>query len=73
MDDHSKLPTLEVVIRNGSPVWRVCGMGLCVEDRSGTRAQEAFRVLCLAKGLHPPVNDDKAPCRGPSEVDEPGL
>jgi len=73
MQDHSKLPSLEVVIRNGSPVWRVCGMGLCVEDRSGVRAQKAFRDLCFTKGLRPSVSDDTAPCRGPSEVDEPGL
>ena len=36
--DHREFPTVEVFIRDSQPIGRVCGMGLCVEDPSGTRA-----------------------------------
>lgn len=71
--DTRHLPTREVVIRDGQPVWRICGMGLCVEDRSGTRAAAEFDALCLSMGMQPPRHGPELPTRGPSEVDEPGV
>lgn len=65
-------PTVEVVIRNGQPIWQVCGAGLCVEEKSGSRAMDAFRALCCSRGITPPTGA-APPYRGPSEVDEPGL
>lgn len=66
------MPTREVVIRDGEPIWRICGMGLCVEDRSGIRAAAEFDALCLSMGIEPP-DGPAVPVRGPSEVDEPGV
>lgn len=66
------LPTREVIIRDGEPWWRVCGMGLCVEDRSGSRAEAQFQALCRSAGIEPDVAQ-WPPERGPSEVDEPGV
>jgi hypothetical protein len=71
--DTRNLPTQEVVIRDGQPIWRVCGSGLCVEDPSGTRAMSAFKALCLSRGIEPLCMDPILPCRGPSECDEPGV
>jgi hypothetical protein len=71
--DTRSLPTQEVVIRDGQPVWRVCGAGLCVEDASGTRAMSAFRALCLSRGIEAPCIDPIMPCRGPFESDEAGV
>ena len=71
--DSRSLPTREVVIRNGQPVWRICGQGLCVEDSSGTRAQADFEALCLSMGADPPIWGPCQPERDPSEVDEPGI
>lgn len=62
------LPTQEVVIRDGQPIWRVCGDGICVEDASGTKAMETYKAL-----RQPPAIAPIAPCRGPSECDEPGV
>lgn len=71
--DTRQLPTQEVVIRNGQPVWRVCGSGMCIEDASGTRAMNAYRALCASRGIEPPFVGLELPCRGPSESDEPGV
>jgi hypothetical protein len=71
--DVRRLPTTEVVIRNGQPIWRVCGAGMCVEDCSGTRAMVTFRALCASRGITPPCDGIELPCRGPSESDEPGV
>lgn len=71
--DARNLPTREVVIRDGQPVWRICGQGICVEDRSGTRAEAEFLALCRSMGVEPPSSDQAPPRRGPSEVDEPGV
>jgi hypothetical protein len=71
--DLRQLPTQEMIIRNGQPIWRVCGQGYCVEDASGTRAMAAFRALCSSRGIEAPCTGPVMPCRGPSEVDEPGV
>lgn len=70
--DTRDLPTREVVIRDGQPVWRVCTRDLCVEDRSGQRAASMFEALCASRGIQLPTGD-APPARGPSEVDEPGV
>jgi hypothetical protein len=67
------LPTWEVVIRNGQPIWRVCGAGVCVEAGSGSRALADFEALCRTHGIEPPRGGPSLPERGPSEVDEPGV
>jgi hypothetical protein len=67
------LPTWEVVPRGGQLVWRVCGMGMCVEECSGARAAEEFDALCRSRGIEPPRHGPTLPRRGPSEVDEPGV
>ena len=71
--DVRTLPTQELVIRDGQPIWRVCGQGYCVEDASGTRAMAAFRALCSSRGIEAPCTGPVMPCRGPSESDEPGV
>lgn len=70
--DTRDLPTREVVIRDGQPIWRICTRDLCVENRSGHRADDEFRALCVSKGIEIPAGD-APPARGPSEVDEPGV
>lgn len=72
MNDFRALPTQEVIIRHGEPIWRVCGHGLCVEDRSGTKVMAAFRAECIRQGIEPPAGPSM-PCRGPSESTEPGV
>lgn len=62
----ANMPTIEVVVRDGEPIWRVCAAGYCVEDRSGVRARELLDALCVSRGIEPPR-------RGPCEVDEPGV
>jgi hypothetical protein len=69
----SDLPTLEVIPRSGRLYWRVCGMGLCVEECSGEKARAAFDALCRSRGIKPPTAGPDQPRRGPSEVDEPGV
>lgn len=71
--DTRDLPTTEVVIRDGQPVWQVCGAGMCVEERSGRRAMDAFLALCASRGIVPPCTGPELPCRGPTESDEPGV
>lgn len=74
MTDTSRdLPTRELVIRDGQAIWRICGLGMCVEDPSGTRAAAEFEAMCRARGLELPSRGPALPCRGPSEVDEPGV
>ena len=69
--DSRQMPTREMVIStDGQPVWRVCGLGMCIETGSGIRAQAELEALCVAMGLEPPSG---APHCGPSEVDEPGV
>lgn len=71
--DARNLPTREVVIRDGQPIWRVCGGGICVEEHSGVRAMEALRAMALSHGIELPAGCPSLPMRGPSEVDEPGV
>jgi hypothetical protein len=71
--DTRSLPTIEVVPRGGRLLWRVCGMGMCVEECSGARAMQMFDALCLSRGIEPPRHGPSLPQRGPSEVDEPGV
>lgn len=69
--DTRRMPTREMVISpDGQPVWRVCGMGMCIETGSGIRAQAELEALCVAMGLEPPSG---TPQRGPCEADEPGV
>jgi hypothetical protein len=71
--DASRMPTREMVIdATGQPVWRICGMGLCLETGSGVTAQAEFDALCWSMGVEPPAGP-VVPQRGPSEVDEPGV
>jgi len=71
--DVRQLPTQEMVIRGGQPIWRVCGQGYCVEDPSGIRAMATYRALCSSRGIDAPCTGPVMPCRGPSESDEPGV
>lgn len=71
--DIRSCPTQEVVIRDGQPIWRVCGQGLCVEEASGVRAMSAFRALASSRGITLPSGEPELPWRGPCEVDEPGV
>lgn len=68
--DSRRLPTREMVVRDGQPVWRICGQGICIETGSGVTAQAEFDALCVSMGLEP---SGEPPRRGPSEVDEPGV
>ena len=71
--DVRHLPTIEAVQRGEQLMWRVCGMGLCVEECSGQRAWDEFEALCRSRGIEPPRGEPGQLCRGPSEVDEPGV
>ena len=71
--DARHLPTIEAVQRGGQLMWRVCGMGLVVEECSGSRAWAEFEALCRSRGIEPPRGGPGQPRRGPSEVDEPGV
>ena len=71
--DARSMPTQEMVIRDGQPIWRVCGQGLCIEDASGIRAMTILRALCSSRGIELPSGGHQLPMRGPAEVDEPGV
>jgi len=66
------LPTIELVIRDGIPVWLVQGGGVeaAHSDRHAAAAQ--FVLECQRRGLQLPSGNDQ-PRRGPSECDEPGV
>ena len=66
------LPTTEMVIRDGQPVWLIQGDGISVEHPSGQVAVRLFRQQCESRGLHP-QDPGEQPRRGPSECDEPGV
>jgi len=67
------LPTIEAVQVGGQLKWRVCGLGMCVEECSGGKAWAEFEALCTSKGLPLPRGGPGQPRRGPSDVDEPGV
>lgn len=52
--DQSEYPTIEVVVRDGRPVWQVSFSGVSVLADSGQRAVELLREACRAKGLPGP-------------------
>ena len=66
------LPTAELVIRDGIPVWLVQGGGVEASAEDWRSAAEQFTQECQRRGLQLP-GGGKQPRRGPSEVDEPGL
>ena len=66
------LPTTEMVIRDGQPVWLVQGDGISVEHPSGQVAARMFREICESRGPLP-QDPGEQPRRGPSECDEPGV
>lgn len=47
------LPTIEVVIRDGVPVFMVSGMGLCTAHSQLWQARTHWEALCVAAGHHP--------------------
>lgn len=52
--DQSVYPIIEVVIRDGQPVWQVSGGGITVYAQGGKRALELFWAECASKGLQLP-------------------
>ena len=70
--DHLPLPTTELVIRDGIPVWLVQGGGVEALDADRRSAQALFRQECERRGLQLPDGNEQ-PRRGPSECDEPGV
>lgn len=66
------LPTTEIVIENGQPIWLVCGGGIEIRHPDGRTAGELFRQECKKRGLLLPDGGEQ-PRRGPTEVDEPGV
>jgi hypothetical protein len=44
-DDQSEQPTMEVIERNGEPIWRICQDGICVEEHSGIRARAVLERI----------------------------
>jgi hypothetical protein len=66
------LPTTELVIRDGIPVWLVQGGGVQAVDRDRRTAEAQFALECQRRGLQLPSGNEQ-PRRGPSEVDEPGV
>jgi hypothetical protein len=66
------LPTTELVIRDGAPVWLVQGGGVEVSSSDRHTAATLFIHECQRRGLQLPGGNVQ-PRRGPSEVDEPGV
>jgi len=66
------LPTTELIIRDGIPVWLVQGGGVSVADGDRHTAAAQFAQECQRRGLQLPSGGQQ-PRRGPSECDEPGL
>ena len=66
------LPTTELVIGDGIPVWLVQGGGVQVTADDWRTAEAMFRQSCKSRGLQLPGGGEQ-PRRGPSEVDEPGV
>jgi hypothetical protein len=68
----NQLPTTEMVIENGQPIWLVSGAGIEVRHPGGRAALELFHRECKNRGLLLPGGGEQ-PRRGPTEVDEPGV
>jgi len=66
------LPTTELVICDGQPIWLVQGAGVASRHPDRHAATAAFSMECQRRGLQLP-GGGKQPRRGPSECDEPGL
>jgi len=66
------LPTTELVVRDGIPVWLVQGGGVEAVNRDRRTAEAMFRQTCQRRGLQLPGGSEQ-PRRGPSECDEPGV
>ena len=66
------LPTTELVIRDGIPVWLIQGGGVESVSTDRQAAAAAFTLECQRRGLQLPGGNEQ-PRRGPSEVDEPGV
>ena len=66
------LPTTELIIRDGKPIWLMQGGGVVVEHRDGPTAERLFRQECRRRGVRLPSGGEQ-PRRGPSDVDEPGV
>lgn len=67
-DPFSPLPLIshEIVIRDSQPTWRLCLGGLCVEDRSGTRARAALEAMARSRGLE--LSSDGRHCHRAPEI-----
>ena len=68
----NQLPTTEMVIENGQPIWLVSGAGIEIRHPGGRAALELFHQECKNRGLLLPGGGEQ-PRRGPTEVDEPGV
>ena len=66
------LPTTELVIRDGVPVWLMQGGGVEAVDSDRRTAAAQFAKECQRRGLQLPAGGEQ-PRRGPSECDEPGV
>ena len=66
------LPTTELVIRDGVPVWLMQGGGVEVTAADRHTAAAQFAQECQRRGLQLPAGSEQ-PRRGPSECDEPGV
>ena len=66
------LPTTELVIRDGIPVWLIQGGGVESVSVDRQAAAAAFTLECQRRGLQLPGGNEQ-PRRGPSECDEPGV
>ena len=67
-----RLPTTELIIRDGIPVWLVQGGGIQAVHHDRGTAAEQFSAECQRRGLQL-TDGGQQPRRGPSEVDEPGV
>lgn len=56
----------EIVIRNAQPTFRLCLGGVCVEDRSGTRAHAALEAMVRSRGLE--LSSDNRSCRRAPQI-----
>jgi hypothetical protein len=67
------VPVLEVVVRNGEPIWLLCAGDLCVESHSGAGAWLELQRRCQEAGITLAATGASEPAVGPPAMPDPGL
>lgn len=60
-------PVLEIVAdSDGTPIFQICGLGMCTRHRDFLQCQMHWEAMLVAKGLHP----DQFPIQKPAHLDD---